>query len=107
LRQTNLESARLGGQGDWRSSDSHIGRLWKLGGAQPAAKPFMLRVPAKRRVELVLRRAPHRPERRGCLTLDPRPEDIEIGLAPCYSLSGLLRAREVVITFEPGKPSDG
>jgi hypothetical protein len=53
---------------------------------------------------LILRRAPSRPERRGYLT-DPRPQDIEIELEPCYGLSGLIRARAVSITFEPGKPN--
>jgi hypothetical protein len=53
---------------------------------------------------LVLRRAPDRPERRGCLALDPLPHDIEIELEPCYGLDGLIRARSVSITFEPGKP---
>jgi hypothetical protein len=54
---------------------------------------------------LVLRRAPNRPERRGYLALDPLPQDIELELEPCYGLSGLIRARSVSITFEPGKPS--
>jgi hypothetical protein len=54
---------------------------------------------------LILRRAPHRPERRGYLALDPLPQDIELELEPCYGLSGLIRARSVSITFEPGKPS--
>ncbi len=53
---------------------------------------------------LILRRAPDRPERRGFLALDPRPQDIEIELEPCYGLDGLIRARSVSITFEPGKP---
>jgi hypothetical protein len=53
---------------------------------------------------LVLRRAPDRPERRGCLALDPLPHDIEIELEPCYGLDGLIRARSVSITFAPGKP---
>jgi hypothetical protein len=53
---------------------------------------------------LVLRRAPDRPERRGYLALDPLPQDIEIELEPCYGVSGLIRARAVSITFEPGKP---
>ncbi|QOZ68626.1 hypothetical protein WN72_21600 [Bradyrhizobium arachidis] len=30
---------------------------------------------------------------------------IEIALEPCYGLSGLIRARAVSITFEPGKPN--
>jgi hypothetical protein len=38
---------------------------------------------------LVLRRAPDRPERRGCLALDPLPHDVEIELEPCYGLDGL------------------
>jgi hypothetical protein len=54
---------------------------------------------------LVLRRAPDRPERRGHLGLDPLPQDIEIQLEPCYGLSGLIRARAVSISFEPGKPA--
>jgi hypothetical protein len=54
---------------------------------------------------LILHRAPHRPERRGYLALDPLPQDIELELEPCYGLSGLIRARSVSITFEPGKPS--
>lgn len=54
---------------------------------------------------LALRRAPDRPERRGCLALDPLPHDIEIELEPCYGLSGLIRARTVSITFEPGEPN--
>jgi hypothetical protein len=54
---------------------------------------------------LILRRAPDRPERRGHLALDPLPQDIEIELEPCYGLSGLIRARAVSITFEPGKPN--
>lgn len=53
---------------------------------------------------LVLRRAPDRLERRGYLSLDPLPQDIEIELEPCCGLSGLIRSRAVSITFEPGKP---
>lgn len=53
---------------------------------------------------LILRRAPDRPKRRGCLALDPLPQDIEIELEPCYGLDGLIRARSVAITFEAGKP---
>ena len=53
---------------------------------------------------LILRRAPDRPERRGYLALKPLPQDIEIELEPCYGLDGLIRARSVSITFEPGKP---
>lgn len=55
---------------------------------------------------LVLRRGPDRPERQSYLALDPLPQDIEIELEPCYGLSGLMRARAVSITFEPGKPED-
>jgi hypothetical protein len=55
--------------------------------------------------ELILRRAPDRPERRGYLALDPIPQDIEIELEPCYGLSGSIRARSVSITFEPGAPN--
>ena len=51
---------------------------------------------------LILRRAPDRPERRGYF--EPLPQDIEIELEPCYGLDGLIRARSVSITFEPGKP---
>ncbi|POR52407.1 immunity 50 family protein [Bosea psychrotolerans] len=54
---------------------------------------------------LILRRAPDRPERRGYLALDPSPEDIEVELEPSYGLSGLIRARSVSITFEPGSPN--
>lgn len=53
---------------------------------------------------LILRRAPDRTERRGYLALDPLPQDIEIELEPCYGLDGLIRARSVVISFQPGKP---
>lgn len=53
---------------------------------------------------LILRRALDRPERRHHLALDPTPQDIEIELEPCYGLDGLIRARAVTITFEPGKP---
>ena len=53
---------------------------------------------------LILRRAPHRPERRNYLALDPLPQDIEIELESCYGLAGLIRARSVSITFEPGEP---
>jgi len=53
---------------------------------------------------LILRRAPDRPERRGYVALEPLPQDIEIELEPCYGLDGLIRARSVSITFEPGKP---
>ncbi len=53
---------------------------------------------------LILRRAPDRPERRGHLAFHPTPDDIEIELEPCYGLVGLIRARSVVITFEPGEP---
>ena len=54
---------------------------------------------------LILRRAPDRAERRGHLTLDPLPQDIEIELEPCYGLSGLIRSRAAFIAFEPGKPA--
>ena len=53
---------------------------------------------------LILRRAPDRPERRGYLALPPSPQDIEIELEPCYGLDGLIRARSVAVTFQPGKP---
>lgn len=53
---------------------------------------------------LILRRAPDRPERRGYLAHPPSPQDIEIELEPCYGLDGLIRARSVAVTFQPGKP---
>jgi len=53
--------------------------------------------------ELILRHAPDRPERRG-YRAHSLPEDVEMELKPCYGLSGLIRARAVSITFEPGKP---
>ena len=56
---------------------------------------------------LILRRAPDRPERRGFLALAPSPQDIEIELEPCYGLDGLIRARSVAITLQPGKPDAG
>ena len=54
---------------------------------------------------LVLRRALDRPDRRGYLSSNPLPEDIEIELAHCFGLSGLIRAHSVAITFEPGQPN--
>lgn len=56
--------------------------------------------------DLILRRAPDRPDRRDYLALDPLPSDIEIELTPCYGLCGLIRARSVVIGFAPGGPDD-
>jgi hypothetical protein len=53
---------------------------------------------------LTLRRAPDRQDRRGYLALDPLPQDFEIELEPCYGLNGLIRARSVAITVQPGKP---
>ena len=54
---------------------------------------------------LTLRRAPDRPERLEYLTLVPKPEDIEIELEPCSGLNGFIRARSVVISFDPeGRP---
>ena len=53
---------------------------------------------------LILRRAPHRPERGDYLALKPLPQDVEIELEPSYGLDGFIRARSVSITFEPGKP---
>ncbi len=53
---------------------------------------------------LILRRALDRPERRGYLAHPPSPQDIEIELEPCYGLDGLIRARSVAVTFQPGKP---
>jgi hypothetical protein len=55
---------------------------------------------------LTLRRAPDRADRRPYLTLAPLPEDIEIQIEPCFGMDGLIRARSVAITFEPGKPDD-
>ncbi len=55
---------------------------------------------------LILRRAPDRPERRPHMTLSPLREDIEIELEPCYGLSGLIRARSVSISIEPGLPGE-
>lgn len=55
---------------------------------------------------LVLRRAPNRPERKGYLSQAPLPEDVEIELEPCFGMSGLIRARSVAITFEPGEPNE-
>jgi len=55
---------------------------------------------------LVLRRALDRPERRNYFSLAPLPEDIEIELEPCFGMDGLIRARSVSITFEPGEPAD-
>lgn len=55
---------------------------------------------------LTLRRAPDRVDRRPYLTLPPLPEDIEIQIEPCFGMDGLIRARSVAITFEPGKPDD-
>jgi len=55
---------------------------------------------------LILRRAPDRPERRPYLSLEPLPQDIEIELEPCYGLDGLIRARSVSISYEPGRPGD-
>lgn len=52
---------------------------------------------------LILRRAPDRPERRGYLAFAPSPQDVEIELEPCYGLDGLIRARSVTITFQPGR----
>ena len=53
--------------------------------------------------QLILRRAPDRPERRAYMTR-PKHDDIEIELEPCYGLSGLIRARSVSISVEPGRP---
>ena len=55
--------------------------------------------------DLVLRRALDRPDRRGYLSGNPLPEDIEIELEHCYGLGGLIRARSVVVTFEPAEPN--
>ncbi len=55
---------------------------------------------------LILRLAPDRQNRRGHLALEPRPNDVEIELEPCYGLDGLIRARSVAITFRPGKPDE-
>ena len=55
---------------------------------------------------LALRRAFDRPDRRHYLSLRPLPEDIELELEACYGLCGLIRARSVAITFEPGQPNE-
>jgi hypothetical protein len=55
---------------------------------------------------LILRCAPDRPERHGYLSQAPLPEDIEIEIEPCFGISGLIRARSVSITFDPGKPDE-
>jgi len=34
------------------------------------------------------------------------PEDIEIELEPCFGLDGLIRAKRVSISFEPGLPNE-
>ena len=56
---------------------------------------------------LTLRRAVDRPDRSDYLSDNPLPEDIEIELEHCYGLFGLIRARSVAISFEPGQPSAG
>ena len=54
--------------------------------------------------QLILRRAPDRPERRHHMTLSPLREDIEVELEHCYGVFGLIRARSVSISIEPGRP---
>jgi hypothetical protein len=46
------------------------------------------------------------PDRRSSLSLASLPEDIELELEACYGLGGLIRARSVAITFEPGRPNE-
>lgn len=55
---------------------------------------------------LILRRAPDRPRGWNYLALNPDPhrDDIEMEIEPCYGRFGLIRARAVAITFEPGEP---
>jgi hypothetical protein len=36
--------------------------------------------------------------------LPQSPEDVEIELEPCYGLDGVIRAKRVSISFEPGLP---
>jgi len=55
---------------------------------------------------LALRRAPEHPDR---LPFDPvatLPSVYEIELEPCFGLSGKIRARQVRISFVPGKADD-
>ncbi|WP_245308766.1 Imm50 family immunity protein [Aurantimonas sp. 22II-16-19i] len=53
---------------------------------------------------LTLRRAIDRAERRGSLSVNPLPDDVEIEIEPCYGLGGFIRARAVTIAFVPGTP---
>ena len=53
---------------------------------------------------LILRRAPDRPDRRDFHVIAPSLQDIEIELEQCEGLFGLIRARTVAVTFQPGKP---
>lgn len=52
---------------------------------------------------LILQRATDR-GRANYYSLPPSPEDIEIELEPCYGLDGVIRAKRVSISFEPGLP---
>jgi hypothetical protein len=52
---------------------------------------------------LTLQRATDR-GRANYYSLPQSPEDIEIELEPCYGLDGLIRAKRVTISFEPGFP---
>ena len=53
---------------------------------------------------LTLRRAIDRAERRGSLSVNPLPDDVEMEIEPCYGLGGIIRARAVTIPFVPGMP---
>jgi len=53
---------------------------------------------------LILQRATDR-GRANYYSLPQSPEDIEIELEPCYGLDGVIRAKRVSISFEPGLPS--
>lgn len=52
---------------------------------------------------VVLRRAAER-GRSAYLPASASSDDFEIELMPCYGLDGFIRAREVSISFTPGRP---
>jgi hypothetical protein len=54
---------------------------------------------------LKLQRATDR-GRTNCYALPQSPADIEIELEPCFGLGGVIRAKRVSISFEPGFPDD-